>query len=65
MTSGERAELDIQKVAARVVEIERQLARIDTAMLEAGLSPDLDRRDAVADAGRRLGVLAESLPYAR
>lgn len=65
MSSGERAELDIRKAAARVAEIERQLARIEAAMLEAGLSPDLDRRDAVADAGRRLGVLAESLPHAR
>lgn len=65
MTSGRRARLEIEKAATRTAEIEQQLAKVEEAMVDAGLSPDLDRRDAVADAARRLGALAESLPHER
>jgi hypothetical protein len=65
LSSGERARLEIERAAARTAEIEQRLGEVDAAMIDAGLSPDLDRRDVVADAARRLGALAESLSHER
>lgn len=65
MTAGERARQEIRKAAERTNAAAAELGRIEREMLDADIAPELDRREAVAEAAQRLNVLAESLAHDR
>jgi hypothetical protein len=65
LIAGERAEREIRKAAEHAAEAERQLGRLEDEMVVAGISPDLDRREAMSEAARRLRLLSESLSHER
>lgn len=61
MTARERTEREVGKAARRAAEAEQELAKLEGEMLDAGISPDLDRREAIVGAAHRLRLLSESL----
>lgn len=65
MTAGERARREIRDAAARTAKAEAELNCIEQEMLDADITPELDRREAVAEAAHRLSALAESLAHGR
>jgi hypothetical protein len=65
LTAGARARDEIRKAAESTAAIERRLAEVEAEMASFGVSPNLDHHEAIAEAARRLSVLAESLPHGR
>ena len=65
MTAGTRARDEIRRAAESAAAIERRLAELEDEMARLGISPDLDRHEAIEEAARRLSVLAESLTHGR
>jgi hypothetical protein len=61
LTAAERASREIRQAALRASDAEQELERLGDEMLAAGVSPDLDCQEAVAETATRLRQLSESL----